>query len=88
MYGALPLLITMEHFIKTEQFEECIKIEKAIKEQEIQLDYKLPRSVNKDAIEGYYEAYKKINLTEKQALNNAIMFSEIIIKDVKRLNTK
>lgn len=86
-YGILSLLYTLEHFEKEENYLECSKIYKSIKNCERRLKTKLYTRVSQDCIDETLRVYRKQNkdITETNVIDTTIHYSEIIIHEVTNL---
>lgn len=82
IYGILSVLFVLEHFEKEENYEECEKIMKSIKEQEKILNLPLFSVVTDETINEVVESYRRFNLKPEQIIEKSKYYSELILKEI------
>lgn len=80
LYGILTVLIICEHFEKEENFEECIKIIRAIEEKEKYLNAKLGTKITKELIDEVIKAYNNFGLSGELAVERSTYYASLVIK--------
>jgi len=82
MYGITTTLMVLEHYEKSENYEECQKIIDSIKEQEEKLGIKLWTRNSDESFKEVIKSYEDCGLTGKNAYENSEYYRDVILKEI------
>lgn len=82
IYGILSVLMVLEFFELSENYEECQKIVDAIREQKHQLGIELPTTISREVIHSLIDEYKKHNLNERDLIEHSMYYSSLILDEL------
>lgn len=84
-YGIVSILMVLEYFQSTEQYEECQKIIDAIKEQNEKCKLELPtiltQEVLSDIISEWTNIFKKV-YSEDFVIRSSVFYASIILDEI------
>lgn len=83
-YGLKSILLVLEYFVDTEEYEECQKIIDCINGLEKFLNTTLHKTLNEDLEKEIKEVYERFGLTGIHHDENSKEYSNILIKIIKR----
>ena len=81
-FGMLTVLYLLEYFENEENYEECDKIVKAIREQEKRLDTSFYTKITKDCIIEVMDAYNRNGLNPNNAIEMAKFYKNEILETI------